>query len=159
LSKKRKKDETMQAVKATPHIFFFSLQEEWECNRYPSNWTPFVPPFSVQSMVAEKDAELAHTYKLLEASASERSRLRTEHQAAQERMRELQVRLRALTSVCMQCVSYDAQRSKRREQMRWLWATSSEDRSFSSWVQGCRARECWKTVVGLMKWTASEFSG
>lgn len=44
-----------------------------------------------QSMVAEKDAELAHTYKLLEASASERSRLRTEHQAAQERMRELQV--------------------------------------------------------------------
>eukprot|EP00200_Dunaliella_tertiolecta_P016323 CAMPEP_0202414350 /NCGR_PEP_ID=MMETSP1128-20130828/32523_1 /ASSEMBLY_ACC=CAM_ASM_000463 /TAXON_ID=3047 /ORGANISM="Dunaliella tertiolecta, Strain CCMP1320" /LENGTH=330 /DNA_ID=CAMNT_0049020749 /DNA_START=90 /DNA_END=1083 /DNA_ORIENTATION=- len=47
----------------------------------------------MQNMVAEKDAELAHTYKLLEASAAERSRLRMEHQAAQARMRELQAQL------------------------------------------------------------------
>ena len=62
-------------------------------------------------MVAEKDAELAHTYKLLETSAAERSRLRLEHQAAKERMRDLQVcvcvcALRAVVDAGVLCLPF-----------------------------------------------------
>ncbi len=48
---------------------------------------------SSQRLVAEKDAELAHGYKLLEASAAERSRLRHSYQAAQEKAKKLQLQL------------------------------------------------------------------
>ncbi len=47
----------------------------------------------LQRLVAEKDAELAHGYKLLEASAAERSRLRHSYQAAQEKAKKLQLQL------------------------------------------------------------------
>ncbi len=46
-----------------------------------------------QRLVAEKDAELAHGYRLLEASAAERSRLRHSYQAAQEQAKSLQMQL------------------------------------------------------------------
>lgn len=46
-------------------------------------------------MMAEKDAELAAGYRLLESSAAERSKLRSDCQAAQERMRDLQIKLTA----------------------------------------------------------------